>query len=138
MYLLRSKVILVRYASGCGGSFRRSHSVVWIFGSLWSFVVTGESESEVVAYSAKRWDCRYRADLIESATPCHDAQVVGPYWVSSPFRLAVLAAKSEDYTTAPQRLQQVYDCDSIYPCMTVSFCHFSGLQRRFLKSLLQR
>ena len=26
----------------------------------------------------KRWDRRNRADLIESATPCHDAQVVGP------------------------------------------------------------
>ena len=29
---------------------------------------------------AKHWDCRNRADLIESATPCHDAQVVELYW----------------------------------------------------------
>ena len=28
-------------------------------------------------FSAKRWDHRNRADLIESATPCHDAQVGG-------------------------------------------------------------
>ena len=42
------------------------------------------------------------ADRIESATPCHDALVVGLYRVSN--QRAVLAAKSEDYTTAPQHL----------------------------------
>ena len=36
-------------------------------------------EGEVAVFSAKRWDHRNRADLIESATPCHDAQVVGSY-----------------------------------------------------------
>ena len=36
-----------------------------------------EGEGEVAFFSAKRWDRRNRADLIESATPCHDAQVVG-------------------------------------------------------------
>ena len=30
-------------------------------------------------FSAKRWDRRNRADLIESTTPCYDAQVVGSY-----------------------------------------------------------
>ena len=40
----------------------------------------------------------------ESATPCHDAQVVGPYLVSSPIRVTNLAAKSEDHTTAPRHL----------------------------------
>ena len=32
----------------------------------------GEGEGEVAFFSAKRWDRRNRADLIESATPCHD------------------------------------------------------------------
>ena len=32
-----------------------------------------EGEGEVAFFSAKRWDRRNRADLIESATPCHDA-----------------------------------------------------------------
>ena len=65
----------------------------------------GEGEGEVAFFSAKRWDRKSRTELIESATPCHDAQVVGPYRNSNPFRLTVLAALSEDYTTAPQHLQ---------------------------------
>ena len=52
----------------------------------------GEGEGEVAFFSAKRWDRRNRVDLIESATPCHDAQVVGPYRDSNPLRLTVLAA----------------------------------------------
>ena len=39
---------------------------------------------------------RIRADLIESAMPCHDAQVVGPYRDTNPMRFTVLAAMSED------------------------------------------
>ena len=70
--------------------------------------IEGEGEGEVAFFSAKRWDRRNRADLIESATPCHDAQVVGPYRDSNPLRLTVLAAMSEDYTTAPQHLS--LDC----------------------------
>ena len=62
------------------------------------------NEGEVAFFSAKHWDRRNRADLIESATPCHDALVVGPYRDSNPLRLTVLAAMSEDYTTAPQHL----------------------------------
>ena len=65
----------------------------------------GEGEGEVVFFSTKHWDRRNRADLIESATPCHDAQVVGLYRDSNPLRLTILAAMSEDYTTAPQHLQ---------------------------------
>ena len=61
-------------------------------------------EGEVAFFSAKRWDRRNRADLIESATPCHDAQVVGLYRDLNPLRLTILAAMSEDYTTAPQHL----------------------------------
>ena len=45
-------------------------------------------------------DHRNRADLIESAAPCHDSQVVGYYWGLNPPHLTVLTAKSEDYTTA--------------------------------------
>ena len=60
-----------------------------------------EGEDEVAFFSAKRWDRRNRADLIEFAIPCHDAHVLGSYWVSKPLRLTFLAAKSEDYTTAP-------------------------------------
>ena len=62
-------------------------------------------EGEVAFFSTKRWDRRNRVDLIESATPCHDAQVMGLYRDSNPLRLTVLAAMSEDYTTAPQHLQ---------------------------------
>ena len=68
----------------------------------------GEGEGEVAFFSAKRWDRRNRADLIESATPCYDAQVVGLYRDSNPLRLTILAAMSEDYTTAPQHLQTYF------------------------------
>ena len=67
-----------------------------------------EGEGEVAFFSAKCWDRRNRADLIESATPCHDAQVMGLYRDSNPLRLTVLAAMSEDYTTAPQHLQSPF------------------------------
>ena len=63
-----------------------------------------EGEGEVPFFSAKRWDSRNRADLIEYATPCRDAQVVGPCRDSNPLRLTVLASMSEDDTTAPQHL----------------------------------
>ena len=55
-------------------------------------------------FSAKNWDGRNRADLIGSATPFHDTEVVGPYLDLNPLCLTVLAAMSEDYTTAPQHL----------------------------------
>ena len=66
-----------------------------------------EGEGEVAFFSAKRWDRRNRADLIESATP---------------LRLTILAAMSEDYTTAPQYLHTVIrplknGCDTaVYGC----------------------
>ena len=68
-------------------------------------LLDGEDEGEVAFFSAKRWDRRNRADLIESATPCHDAQVVGLYRDSNPLRQTILGAVSEDYTTAAQHLQ---------------------------------
>ena len=37
-----------------------------------------------LCFDAKCWDQGNRADLIESATPCHDAEVMGPYRVSNP------------------------------------------------------
>ena len=64
-------------------------------------------ESEVAFFSAKHWDiCRNRADLIESATPCNDAHVMGSCWVSNQLHPTILATKSEDYTTAPQHSQK--------------------------------
>ena len=67
----------------------------------------GEGEGEAAVFSAKRWDRRNRADLIESATPCHAAQVVGSYRGSNPVYLIVLTSKSEDYTTTPQHLPEI-------------------------------
>ena len=52
----------------------------------------GEGEGEVAFFSPKRWDHRNRADLIESATPCYDAQVVWLYQDSIPLRLTILGA----------------------------------------------
>ena len=70
-----------------------------LFGSL-QWTGGGRCEGEVAFFSAKRWDRRNRADLIESTTPCHDAQVVGLYRDSNPLCLTILAAMpmSEDYT----------------------------------------
>ena len=70
-----------------------------------SWHTTSSSEGEGAFFSAMCWDGENRADLIESATPCHTAQVVGPYRDSSPVCLIVMAAMPEDYTTAPQHLQ---------------------------------
>ena len=65
---------------------------------------SSKGEGEVTFFSAKRWDRRNRANLIESSTLRHDAQVVGSYRASNPLPLTILAAKSEDYTTAPHQL----------------------------------
>ena len=63
-------------------------------------------EGEVAFFSAKRWDRRNTADLIEAATPCHDAVVVGSYLVLNPLRLTILTSKSKDYTTTLQHAVQ--------------------------------
>ena len=63
----------------------------------------GEGEGKVEFFSAKCWNGRNRADLIESMIPCHDTQVVVSYLVSSTL---CLTAKSEDYITVPQHLQR--------------------------------
>ena len=65
---------------------------------------SSDGEGEVVFFSAKRWDRRNGADLIESLTLCHDPQAVWPYQDSNPLCLTILAAMSEDYTTVPQHL----------------------------------
>ena len=59
-------------------------------------LVKFEGEGDVAVFSAKRWEGRSSEALIESATPCHDAQVAGPFQVSSPLRLTLLTAKLED------------------------------------------
>ena len=47
-------------------------------------------------------------------TPCHDAQVVGSYQLSSPLRLPVLTSASEDYTTAPHHLHMFFSDSEIF------------------------
>ena len=84
-----------------------------------------EGEGEVAFLGAKHWDRRNRADLIESATPCHDAQVVGLYRDSNPLRLTILAAMSEDYTTAPQHLQHLQH--NTFDCPVPTSMSLSGL-----------
>ena len=48
------------------------------------FIYFGEGEGKVTFFGAKRWDRRDRADLIEFATSCHDAQVV---WGQTGYRI---------------------------------------------------
>ena len=67
------------------------------------------------------------AGIVEVAkhqsSPCHDTQVVAPYRVSNPLRLTVLAAKSEDYTTAPQHFHDWLIClkDKSVVCIIVDY-----------------
>ena len=61
-------------------------------------VINGEGE---VAPSAGITEIE-QTYILESAIPCDDAQVVFLYQVSNPLHLAIPAAKSENYTTAPQ------------------------------------
>ena len=72
----------------------------WVPGVAGVITVTGnerlikpKGEDEGAYFSTKYWDCRNRADLIETATPCHDAQVVRSCRVSKPLRLTTLAAR---------------------------------------------
>ena len=48
---------------------------VW-YDVLTIFFIQSEGEDEVTVFSAKCQNSRHTADLMESATPCHDAQVV--------------------------------------------------------------
>ena len=73
--------------------------------------VNVKGEGGVVVFSAKRWDPRSSSGLIESATPYHDAQVVGSYRGSNPFHLTVFTSKSGDYTTVPQNIQPFFLLD---------------------------
>ena len=59
------------------------------------------SGGRVAVFSAKHWDRRNKASLIESTTPRHDAQVVGSRRGSNQIHLIVLTSKSEDDTIAP-------------------------------------
>ena len=49
--------------------------------------LTTEGEGEVAVFSAKSWDRRNSYALIESATPCHDAQRC--WWDLNSVRLTV-------------------------------------------------
>ena len=98
-----------------------------------------EGEGEVAFFSAKRWDRRNRADLIESATPCHDAQVVELYRDSNLLRLTILAAMSEDYTMVPQHLQHLDNFPMfLFPLHTLLHSYFPfkvGDQARVIRFL---
>ena len=61
----------------------------------------------------------FRSDIF-TFLRCYDAQVVGSYRVSNPFRLTFLAAKSEDYASAPQHLQSERS-DPVSECFLCSF-----------------
>ena len=63
-----------------------------------------EGDGEDACLSVKRLDRRNRSDLMESMTPCHNAQVMRPYWVSSPVHQTLLAENSGDYAIALQQL----------------------------------
>lgn len=78
--------------------------VNWNLCRLNHFCTGFGKEVEDAVFDAKRWDCRNRAELIESSTPCYDAQVVGPYLVSISFRQTVLISESQDLITVPQHL----------------------------------
>ena len=84
--------------------------------------------------AAKRWDGRNRAGLIGSATPCHDAHVVGSYRVSNPLHLTVQTAELEDYTTPLQHLSDF--CQTEYDKIKHSI-HFikATLSRLLIYSL---
>ena len=51
------------------------------------------------------WYSKMGEDLLESITLCYDAQVVGLCLGSSPVRLTVLAANSEDCATDPKNIK---------------------------------
>ena len=58
----------------------------------------GEGEGEVAFFSAKRWDRRNRADLIESATPCHQEQIFCDLPYQRLFSgLEILSCSASDY-----------------------------------------
>ena len=85
-------------------------------------------EGEVAFFNAKHWDHRNRADLIESATPCHDSRVVVSYRVSNPLRLTVLAAKSEDYITAQRLINPSLSGNSKLALLSVKLAHLHQIQ----------
>ena len=118
-FLLKAILTQVKYPSFRKDAFLQNHEGIMVQGlcyhtssfmDLILFVIRRkrsvrlEGEGEVMVFNAKHWERRNRADLIEYATPCNDAQVARPYRVSNRLRLTVLASESEDYTTTPQYL----------------------------------
>ena len=59
--------------------FNKALFLALSFSLIGNDVPQAVGEGEVAFFSAKRWDRRNRAGLIKSATPCHDAQVLGSY-----------------------------------------------------------
>ena len=74
------------------GTAHSMHSFNWQK-NVWNLLIKdGHAEGEVAVFSAKCWDYRNRAVLIESATPCHDAKVIGSYRGLSPLHVTVLTS----------------------------------------------
>ena len=69
---------------------------------------------EVAVASAKRWDRKSSEALIDSAAPCHDAQVVGPFPLSNPLWRIVLTAKS-------QRIMPLHHNTFNNKCININF-----------------
>ena len=85
-----------------------------------------ECEGEVAVFSAKHYDRRSRIGLNECVTPCDDAQVVGHFLGSSPVCLTNLAASSELYSNALQRLRRFHNkptswSEVIFPLLAPSY-----------------
>ena len=70
LFLLESGIREVPYGSFCQ---KPNGKYAIHFHIDFKFVVLSIGEGEVAVFSDKRWDRRNKADLMESATPCHDA-----------------------------------------------------------------
>ena len=92
----------------------------------------GESEGEVAVLAPGFGIAK--VVLIESAMPCHDAQVMRFCSVLNPlFVTTVLAARSEDYTTAPQYLQYITSIEQLCfeKSQNFSHCSYENFEPRF-------
>ena len=108
--------------SSCSLILRKPSRVIFLlFGFRYSFLYfdskvffdplpMSAGEGKAAVLSAKRWDCCSRADiidkadLIESATPCHIALVLGLEAGSSPVHLLYGCKVRRDYTAVPMGL----------------------------------
>ena len=99
-----------------------------------TFRCLDEGEGEVAVFSAKRWDCRNRADLIESTTPYHDAQVVGSCQGLNPLHMTVLTrigSMTHNAEIMTHTGKKVVQCNLLFMLVKlfskeITICHGSG------------